>query len=99
MHHAEASEAITPQSQKSTGDKLSEGATDMTDKVSRYVEAHSQVLDRMILMYSSSVQPEGDKSATQSLGDSVSGEKDKQAHGGTGGGILDKAKDTLGMKK
>lgn len=34
-HHAEASEAITPQSQKSTGDKLSEGATDISDKVAR----------------------------------------------------------------
>ena len=76
-----ASEAMTPDSQKSTGQKLSEGATDITDKVSR------------------NAQPESDKSATQKLGDSVSGQKDQQAHGGTGGGIIDKAKDTLGMNK
>ena len=41
MHHAEASEAMTPDSQKSTGQKLSEGATDITDKVSRSVKTHT----------------------------------------------------------
>jgi hypothetical protein len=34
-HHAEAQEKLTPESQKSTTDKLSEGATDIGDKVAR----------------------------------------------------------------
>ncbi len=34
-HHAEASEAIKPDSQKSTTEKLGEGATDIGDKVAR----------------------------------------------------------------
>ena len=34
-HHAEAQEKLTPESQKSTTDKLSEGVTDIGDKVGR----------------------------------------------------------------
>jgi hypothetical protein len=47
----------------------------------------------------SKVQPEENKSATQSVGDTVSGKKDEHAHHGTGGGILDKTKHVLGMDK
>jgi hypothetical protein len=51
------------------------------------------------LIKCSNVQPEGNKSAGQSIGDSLSGSKDQAQSGGTGGGIIDKAKDTLGMNK
>merc|ERR1712036_49693 len=46
-----------------------------------------------------SVQPNEDKSATQKMGDTMSGNKDQATSGGTGGGIINKAKDTLGMNK
>jgi hypothetical protein len=52
-----------------------------------------------VLTSCSNVQPEGDKSASQSIGDSFSGNKDQATSGGTGGGIIDKAKDTLGLNK
>ena len=76
-----ASEAMKPDSQKTTTEKLGEGATDIGDKAAR------------------SVQPNEDKSATQKMGDTMSGNKDQATSGGTGGGIINKAKDTLGMNK
>lgn len=51
------------------------------------------------LTLNSSVQPDDSKSGTQKAGDTLSGNKDQATSGGTGGGIIDKAKDTLGMQK
>ncbi|KIW02826.1 uncharacterized protein PV09_05883 [Verruconis gallopava] len=63
-----------------------------TDKLS---EGATDIGDKV----ARNVQPEQDKSTTQSIGDTLSGNKDHATSGGTGGGIIDKTKETLGMKK
>jgi hypothetical protein len=93
-----AEEKITPQSQKSTTDKISEGFTDTTDKVARYGSSLHDYHEAM-LTPRSNVQPSDNKSASQSVGDTLSGNKDDAAHGGTGDSVLDKAKGALGLDK
>ncbi|OAL46032.1 hypothetical protein IQ07DRAFT_683457 [Pyrenochaeta sp. DS3sAY3a] len=42
-------------------------------------------------------QPDHDKSATQSIGDKFGRSKDENVHGSSGGSVLDKTKNALGL--
>jgi len=74
-----AKESFTPDSSKSTGQKVKEGVTDTTDKVSR------------------GVVPDSQKSGGQSVADKAGRSKDDAAHGGSGGSVIDKTKNALGL--
>ncbi|KAJ4297505.1 hypothetical protein N0V90_005397 [Kalmusia sp. IMI 367209] len=69
-------EKVTPDSQKSTLDKASEGASGLYDRAA------------------GAVQPEGDKSATQKVGDATRSGSDEASNQGQG--ILASAQETLG---
>ena len=43
------------------------------------------------------MQPDSQKSTGQSLTDKAGREKDNQAHGGTGGSMMDSVKNAVGM--
>ncbi|KAF2252633.1 putative chaperone/heat shock protein Hsp12 [Trematosphaeria pertusa] len=74
-----AKEEMTPDSSKSTQQKMKEAFTDTGDKVAR------------------GAQPDSDKSTGQSLTDKMGRSKDREVHGSTGGSIIDKTKNALGM--
>jgi len=74
-----AKEGFTPDSSKSTTEKIKETATDTSDKVAR------------------GVVPDSDKSGGQSLTDKASRSKDQNVHGGSGGSVVDKTKNALGL--
>ena len=44
-------------------------------------------------------QPDSSKSTTQEASDKMGRSKDEEAHGGTGGSMLDSAKNAIGMGK
>jgi len=74
-----AKEGITPDSSKSTAEKLKESVTDTGDKVAR------------------GVVPDSEKSGGQSLTDKAGRSKDNTVHGGSGGSVIDKTKNALGL--
>ncbi|RDW41864.1 heat shock protein 9/12-domain-containing protein, partial [Yarrowia lipolytica] len=84
------SEGVTPDSQKSTGEKLSEKATDAYDKVANAVEPESQ---------KSTTQKVGDKfeSDTSKAKSDISDEKNKLEKEGES--YIDQAKDFINSGK
>ncbi|KAF2261007.1 putative chaperone/heat shock protein Hsp12 [Lojkania enalia] len=72
-------EEITPDSSKSTQQKMKETVTDTGDKMAR------------------GIQPDDQKSAGQEFADKASRSHDREVHGSSGGSVLDKAKNALGM--
>jgi len=72
-------EGVTPDSSKSTTEKVKETFTDTGDKVSR------------------GVVPDSEKSTGQSISDKFGRSKDENVHGGSGGSVLDKTKNALGL--
>ncbi|KAK3077917.1 hypothetical protein LTS18_008919 [Coniosporium uncinatum] len=72
-------EGMTPDSSKSTMEKMKEGVTDTTDKMAR------------------GAQTDDSKSTSQEVSDKFGRSKDEEVHGGTGGSIMDKAKNAMGM--
>lgn len=76
-----AKEHMTPDSSKSTQQKVKETVTDTGDKFAR------------------GAQPDHDKSLGQEATDKVSRSHDREVHGSSGGSVLDKAKNALGLDK
>jgi hypothetical protein len=91
----QVSEKVTPDSQKSTTQKASEGVSGLGDRVAGAVQPGTFYLHPSL--HSSSTNTfiiEGNKSATQKLGDSTrSGGDDASAQGK---GVLAQAQETLG---
>ncbi|KAF2121797.1 putative chaperone/heat shock protein Hsp12 [Lophiotrema nucula] len=79
--HTKVGESMTPDSTKSTQQKLKESVTDAGDTVAR------------------GVQPDHNKSAGQETSDKLGRSKDREVHGSSGGSILDKTKNALGLDK
>ncbi|KAF2737952.1 putative chaperone/heat shock protein Hsp12 [Polyplosphaeria fusca] len=77
--HTKAKEGMTPDSTKSTQQKLTETVTDAGDTVAR------------------GLQPDSDKGVGQETSDKLGRSKDREVHGSSGGSILDKTKNALGM--
>ncbi|KAF2018458.1 putative chaperone/heat shock protein Hsp12 [Aaosphaeria arxii CBS 175.79] len=73
------SEGITPDSTKSTQQKLKETVTDAGDTTAR------------------GLQPDHDKSTGQEISDKFGRSKDREVHGSSGGSIVDKTKNALGL--
>ena len=91
---------MTPDSSKSTQQKLKEGITGTGDKVARYAPQSPPPTSHMsVNIRHSEAQPDSDKSTGQSIADKVGRSKDENVHGGTGDSILDKTKHALGMDK
>ncbi|KAI9888479.1 MAG: hypothetical protein M1814_006897 [Vezdaea aestivalis] len=74
-----AKEGITPDSSKTTAEKLKETVTTGADRVAAQGPGES-------------------KSTTQQAADRATHSKDEAAHGGSGGSVLDKAKNAVGLK-
>ncbi|KAJ4290849.1 hypothetical protein N0V90_010044 [Kalmusia sp. IMI 367209] len=79
--HTKLGESITPDSSKSTQQKVKETFTDTGDKVAR------------------GAQPDDQKSLGQEVADKTSRTHDREVHGSSGGSILDKTKNALGLDK
>jgi hypothetical protein len=47
--------------------------------------------------YCSGVQPDSEKSTGQEIGDKMGRSKDREVHGSSGGSVLDKAKNAVGL--
>jgi hypothetical protein len=91
---------MTPNSSKSTQQKMKEGLTDTGDKLARYdqlsILAYSnKVTDR----HDSGIQPDESKSNSQKMSDKFGRSKDEHVHGGPHESIMDKTKHVLGMDK
>ncbi|KAF2000452.1 putative chaperone/heat shock protein Hsp12 [Amniculicola lignicola CBS 123094] len=79
--HTKIGEGITPDSTKSTQQKVTETFTDGTDKLAR------------------GLQPDSQKGIGQETSDKLGRSKDREVHGSSGGSILDKTKNALGLDK
>ncbi|KAF1970446.1 putative chaperone/heat shock protein Hsp12 [Bimuria novae-zelandiae CBS 107.79] len=79
--HTKAKEHVTPDSTKSTTQKMKETVTDTGDKFAR------------------GAQPDHEKSLGQEATDKMGRSHDREVHGSSGGSVLDKAKNTLGLDK
>lgn len=90
----QASEKVTPDSQKSYTQQASETATGLGDKVAGAVQPGKELREEVSCIAYSHILQEGDKSATQKFGDATrSGGDDAQSQGQ---GILGSAQETLG---
>ena len=77
-------EKMTPDSTKSTQQKLKEGITDTMDKTARYASSPSTPRHCPPSNLSTSgVQPDHDKSASQSMMDKTGRASDREVHGST----------------
>ena len=75
-------EKMTPDSTKSTQQKLKEGVTDTMDKTARYaIQALCKSNLTSLNLGNSGVQPDHDKSASQSMMDKTGRATDREVHG------------------
>lgn len=88
----QAQEKLTPQSQKSTTEVISENVTGAGDKIASAVQP-SRSSRSKIRFYHADFQPGSDKSTTQKAGDSLRGNGDSAQK--QGGGIIDSATKTV----
>ena len=80
---SEAKEGITPDSTKSTQEKIKEGVTDTTDRLARYLSPYCLPLV-LLLTDCSGIQPDSEKSTGQAAMDKTQRTSDREVHGGTG---------------
>ncbi|ORY12768.1 putative chaperone/heat shock protein Hsp12 [Clohesyomyces aquaticus] len=80
---------------KDWSDKLKEGVTpDSTKSTQTKVgETFTDAGDK----FARGIQPDSSKSTGQEFTDKVGRSKDRETHGSSGGSVLDKAKNALGM--
>lgn len=73
---------MTPDSTKSTQQKLKEGVTDTMDKTARYaIEVPFKSSFTMSNLDNSGIQPDHDKSTSQSMMDKTGRATDRNVHG------------------
>ncbi|KAI9707166.1 MAG: hypothetical protein M1836_000126 [Candelina mexicana] len=93
-----AKEEITPDSSKSTQQKIKEGVTDTVDRGVRYV-LYFNSPGPMANVLCSGGQPDSEKSTSQKVFDKGQRSSDEHVHGGTENSIGDKVKGAFGMNK